>query len=221
MYTLAFDTTAAGCSITLLKEEQCLETFTKEMEFGQAETLIPEISNILQKHNLSFREINLVAVCVGPGSFTGVRSSISAARAFGLACPSLEVLGVSAFEAYIQALKWQPEEIAPQNIVVIETKREDFYYQIFDEHLQPIDAPAAAHREDIIALLRHKKVTFIGDGVERFLSAPTGLSLHAILNTPHLDIKDLALCALTHYRKKEHNYPKPLYLRAPDVCVKN
>ena len=78
-----------------------------------------------------------------------------------------------------------------------------------------------ANKEDIIAHLRHKKVTFLGDGVERFLSRPTGLSLHAILNQNHLDIKELAQCGINKYQKKEHNYPKPLYLRAPDVCIKS
>lgn len=220
MYTLAFDTTAAGCAIALFEEERCLDVFSKEMDFGQAETLLPEIEKILKKNKLAFNQINLLVVCVGPGSFTGVRSSISAARAFGLACPQLEVLGVNAFEAYIRSLVWSPEQIGQINAVVIETKREDFYYELYDQHLKPITAPAAGNREDIIALLQHKKITFIGDGVERFLSSPTGLSLHAIISSKGLDIKDLALCGINKYRKKEHNYPKPLYLRAPDVCIK-
>lgn len=221
MYTLAFDTTAAGCSIVLFEDEACKDIFVKDMEFGQAETLIPEIGAMLVRNNLNFTDLSLLAVCVGPGSFTGVRSGISAARAFGLACPQLEVMGITAFEAYIRSLMWHPEEIAPVNAVIIETKREDFYYQLFDSHLQPLSAPSAATREDIIAELRNKKVTFLGDGTERFLSSKTGLSLHAILPASRLDIKDLALCAVGRYRKKEHNYPKPLYLRAPDVCVKS
>ena len=165
-------------------------------------------------------DINLLTVCVGPGSFTGVRSSISAVRAFGLACPKMEVLGVTAFNAYIQQLIEKPEQIASLNAVIIETKRDDFYFQIFDEHLKPLTEPSAALKEDIISSLRYKKVTLLGDGVERFLNAPTGLSLHAILDSAHLDIKDLALCGIRHYHQKEHNYPKPLYLRAPDVCIK-
>ena len=220
MYTLAFDTTAAGCSIALLEEDRCLDVFTKEMDFGQAEILLPEIKKMLQKNNLTFDKIELLVVCVGPGSFTGVRSSIAAARAFGLACPKLEVLGVNAFEAYVRSLVWTPEQIGQINAVIIETKREDFYYQLFDEHLHPISSPSAANKEDIIAMLREKKITFLGDGVERFLSSKTGLSLHAILPSQGLDIKELALCGLSKYRKKEHNYPKPLYLRAPDVCIK-
>ena len=220
MYTLAFDTTAAGCSIALFEEEHCLDVFIKEMDFGQAETLLPEIDKILKRNKLAFNEINLLVVCIGPGSFTGVRSSISAARAFGLACPQMEIMGVTAFEAYSRSLSWIPEQIAQINAVVIETKREDFYYQLFDEHLKPINTPSAANREDIIAALRQKKVTFLGDGVERFLSSKTGLSLHAILPSKNVDIKELALCGISKYHKKEHNYPKPLYLRAPDVCVK-
>jgi len=220
MYTLAFDTTAAGCAIALFEDENCIDCFMQEMDFGQAETLLPEIENILKRNELVFNQINLLVVCVGPGSFTGVRSSISAARAFGLACPQLEVLGVNAFEAYVRSLIRTPEQIGQINAVIIETKREDFYYQLFDEKLKPVGVPAAANREEIIALLQRKKVTFLGDGVERFLSSPTGLSLNAILSSKGLDIKELTLCGINKYRKKEHNYPKPLYLRAPDVCVK-
>ena len=221
MYELAFDTTSSCCSVALFKDEQCLSTFVQEMDFGQAETLMPAIADLLKAQNLTFKDLGLISVCTGPGSFTGVRSSISAARAFGLACPYLEVMGVTAFEAYIRGLVWTPEEIAPVNAVIIETKREDFYYQLFDAHLHPLTEPSAALKEDIIAQLRGTKVTFIGDGVERFLNVKTGLSLHAILDCSHVDIKDLALCGLERYRQKRHNYPKPLYLRAPDVCVKS
>ena len=220
MYTIAIDTTATSCSVALIKDDKLLDSFVEDMDFGQAEVLIPAIRDLLAKHNLEVRDLGLMVVCVGPGSFTGVRSSISAARAFGLACPQMVVGGVSSFDAYAYALSWNPEEIAPVNAVIIETKREDFYYQLFDEHLIKISDPSAAVRDDIIAALRDKKVTFVGDGVERFLASPTGLSIHAIVMKPHLDVEDLARCGLRKFNRKTTDYPKPLYLRAPDVCVK-
>lgn len=220
MYTLAFDTTASGCSVALMQEDKLLEHYVEEMDFGQAEVLIPAIQSVLEKHNLQIKDLGLLVVCVGPGSFTGVRSSISAARAFGLACPQMVVSGVSSFDAYAYSLAWRPEEIAPLNAVIVETKREDFYYQLFDENLNKISEPSAATREDIITALRDHKVTFIGDGVERFLASPTGLSLHAIIMKSHLDIEDLALCGIRKFKRKTTDFPKPLYLRAPDVCVK-
>jgi len=221
MYTLAFDTTSSSCSIALFSDNKCLSKFIKHMEFGQAETLIPEIDNILKTNKISFCDLDLLVVCTGPGSFTGVRSSISAARSFGIACHQLNVLGVNAFDVYIQSLTFSPEDIAPINAVIIETKRDDFYYQLFDDKLHPITEPSAAMREDIIKMVYGKKITLLGDGVERFLNSPTGLSIHSIQKENCLDVENLALRGIYLHHKKQRNYPKPLYLRAPDVCIKS
>lgn len=215
MYVLAFDTTAAQCSIILQKDGTVLDKFNQRMDFGQSEALIPEIKAMLIRQQLDFSELNLVVVCAGPGSFTGVRASISAARAFALACPDLIVSGVSAFDSYINSL--EGEEVAELNGVLIETKRNDFYYQIFDNNLQKVTAPSAGEYEDIIAQLRHKKVTLIGDGVERFLSKPSGLSLHCVKMTEALDIKKVADCGYQQWQDKRVDFPKPIYLRLPDV----
>ncbi len=218
MYTLAFDTTAACCSIALLKDNKISRTFKQEMDFGQAEVLLPEISNILNRERITFNDLNLVVVCTGPGSFTGVRSSISAARTFSLSRENLTVTGVSAFEAYVHSL--EADEIADINAVIIETKREDFYFQLYDASFHKITEPSADSRENIIPLLRDKKITLIGDGVERFLSKPSGLSLHTIRMDTGLSIEHLAWCGLNKFLSGRPDFPKPLYLRAPDVCLK-
>ena len=75
-------------------------------------------------------------------------------------------------------------------------------------------------REEIIDRLRNVKVTFIGDGVERFLNSPTGLSLHVIRMENCPPIRELAMTGIRKYQDKVVDFPKPLYLRAPDVCVK-
>ena len=219
MLTLAFDTTADCCAVALLKDNLVVEKFSEEMDFGQAEVLIPQIQAMLQKQNLTFSELNLLAVCVGPGSFTGVRSSIAAARAFGLACPELKITGVSAFEAYVHSLDMS--ELSDYNAVIIETKRADFYFQLFNGRLEKIYDAEALPYEEIINRLKGKTVTLIGNGVERFLDKPSGLVLHAIRMDKTASISDLAACALQKFQHKKLNYPKPLYLRAPDVCVKS
>lgn len=217
MYILAFDTTAAACSIVLRQDDKVLSRFCQVMDFGQAEVLIPQIKNMLEQHNLNFADIDLLLVCVGPGSFTGVRASIAAARTFPLACPKLVLDGVSAFEAY--ALGLDENERADLNAVIIETKRADFYVQVFDRNLNKLTPPQALAYADILPLLRNKKVSLIGDGVERFLSQPSGLSLHCIKMPEMLDIDWLIEAGLRHYHDKRLDYPKPLYLRAPDVTA--
>lgn len=217
MYLLAFDTTAAQCSVILQQDRRIIDRFTAYMDFGQAEVLIPEIQSILSRNHLAFADIGLLVVCVGPGSFTGVRASISAARAFGLACPELVVAGINAFDAYV--LDFKPDECADLNAVIIETKREDFYFQVFDRSLNRLSPPQALPYEEVLSALRHKKVSLTGDGVERFLSAPSGLSLHCIKMPEALPIELLAEAGLRRYEAKRIDFPKPLYLRAPDVSA--
>ena len=218
MLNLAFDTTAGSCSVILTKDGKTVEKNIQKMDFGQAEALFPAIKTILDNNNLKAADLDLITVCTGPGSFTGVRSSLSAARTLGYALPDTQLTGVSAFEAYVHDL--QDEELAFYNAVIIETKREDFYFQYFDAQRNKLCDPQALNRDDIIDLLRHKKVTLIGDGVERFLNRPSGLSLHVIRMEDCLSIEALAACGNEKYRLKKTDYPKPLYLRAPDVCVK-
>ena len=217
MYSLAFDTTGAGCGIALAKEEKILAEFEKESEFGQAEILIPQIKNMLQEQNLTFKELSALFVCVGPGSFTGVRSSIAAARVFGFATPELKLSGVTAFEAYWETLS--EEEISEKNAVIIETRRDDFYIQIFDNRLQKIMEPAALSYEEALKLLKKDGclVSLIGDGVERFLDRPSGLTIHAVKMYDTLPIEALMKAGQKLLKEKKLNYPKPLYLRAPDV----
>lgn len=218
MFTLAFDTTVNYCSIVLLKDEKTIDIYEQEMEFGQAEALIIEIDKMLKKHNLLFKDLSLVVVCTGPGSFTGVRSSVSAARAFKLAAPNVCITGVSAFEAYAEDLR--KEDITDVNAVIIETKREDFYVQYYDNKLHKILAPSTAFYDDVIRFLSSKNVTLIGDGVERFLNRPSGLSLHNVLIKQKINIVNLALAGIKRYINKTTDFPKPLYLKAPDVCIK-
>ena len=104
MYTLAFDTSARCCSIGLMNNNHLVDSFAEEMDFGQAEVLLPQIETMLKRNSLKFADINLLGVCIGPGSFTGVRSAISCARAFSLALPELSVTGISAFDAYVNSL---------------------------------------------------------------------------------------------------------------------
>lgn len=219
MYTLVFDTTSESCSIVLLKDTSVIAKYAQEMEFGQAEVLLPEIQKMLKANNLDFQQINLLGVCIGPGSFTGVRSSIAAARALALANPQMEITGITAFEGYIHSLSMF--ELTDCNAVIIETKRDDFYFQLFNGKKEKLNDPVALPYEEIISLLKGKNVTLIGSGVERFLDKPSGLMLHTIRMDKSVSVTDLAECVLERYRAHKLNYPKPLYLRAPDVCVKS
>ena len=219
MYNLTFDTTGSSCSIILQKGSDVVSVFEKSMDFGQSEELMIQIQNMLQANNIVFSDIAALFVCVGPGSFTGVRSSLSAARVFSIACPELKVGGISAFDAYINVLS--EDELSDVNAVIIETRRDDFYAQVFDKKLNKLSEPLALSRETIIDALKEFgcQVSLVGDGVERFLMQPSGLCLKTVKILDCLPIRVLAQTGLKMLKVNKINYPKPLYLRAPDVSL--
>lgn len=218
MYVLVFDTTGYGVSLGLYKDNQLVQKIEKLMEFGQAEELATGVMEILQNNNLCFNDISLVGVCTGPGSFTGVRASVAFARGLGLGSPDLKLTGISAFEAY--ACMLEERDRAVYNAVIIETKREDFYFQLFDKNLNRLTEPSALIREDIVKILKNHQTSFIGDGVERFLSVSTGLQIKQVELSEMISVDALYAVAQQKYFEKNLDFPKPLYIRGTEACVK-
>lgn len=218
MYTLVFDTTAGGIVVGLYEDEKRLCKVEKQMEFGQAEELVMSVSSILKEHNLDFSQIGLLGVCSGPGSFTGVRAGLAFARGLALGHEKLQITGVSAFEVYAHMLK--AENRAVYNAVVIETKRDDFYFQLFDDKLQKLTEPSALTREEIIRKLKNHQTSFIGDGVERLLFVPCGLQIKHVELAELVNADALFYATYQKYLTKTLDFPKPLYIRSADTCVK-
>jgi tRNA threonylcarbamoyladenosine biosynthesis protein TsaB len=218
MHTLVFDTTAGGTVIGLFQDDKRIAKIEKLMEFGQAEELAMDVDKMLKDHHLCFADVDLLGVCTGPGSFTGVRAGLAFARGLALGAPELKITGVSAFEVYAKMLK--PENRSAYNAVVIETKREDFYFQMFDEYLNKLTEPLALTREEIAKKLKNHQTSFIGDGVERLLSVPLGLQIKQVELSEIISVEALFEVAYQKYFEKTLDFPKPLYIRGAETCVK-
>ncbi|MCK0150008.1 tRNA (adenosine(37)-N6)-threonylcarbamoyltransferase complex dimerization subunit type 1 TsaB [Marivita sp. S6314] len=98
---LAFDTSAAHCAAALLCGSVILQTRVEPLAKGQAERLMPMLEEMLSEHGKTWSDLTRIGVGVGPGNFTGIRISVSAARglALGLGIPAI---GVSSLEAIHQ-----------------------------------------------------------------------------------------------------------------------
>ncbi|RYH09470.1 tRNA (adenosine(37)-N6)-threonylcarbamoyltransferase complex dimerization subunit type 1 TsaB [Tropicimonas sp. IMCC6043] len=94
---LAFDTSAAHCAAALLCGGQVHGALTEPMKRGQAEALMPMLEDVLAGAARDWRDLDAIAVGTGPGNFTGIRISVSAARGLALAL-SIPAIGVSLFE---------------------------------------------------------------------------------------------------------------------------
>lgn len=73
MIVLGLDTTGAHCSACLVKDDQVLGHISEKIGRGHAERLAPMVAELFEKTGVSTADVDRLAVCTGPGSFTGLR----------------------------------------------------------------------------------------------------------------------------------------------------
>ncbi len=121
---LAFDTARAHCAACLLLGDRAVVR-VDEMAKGQAEHLMPMLEEVLAVEGLTWQDLKAIGVGTGPGNFTGIRISVSAARglALGLALPAV---GVTHLEAQVHGIPRPVTAICP-------APRGQMYVQDFDD----------------------------------------------------------------------------------------
>ena len=202
MLLLSLDTSANYVSVALVSEVRTFAFLEEEMERGQAESLMPMIENVLQKAHKTMADIQGIAVTVGPGSFTGVRIGLAAARAFGLAL-GVPVYGVTCFEVWAYHLGRACK-------VVLDSKRDDYFVQSFDNDGRATDEPSIQSTEKLKSEL---PFVAVGTGAQA-LSEEIGCEAVIKISPIAVAAARIALSRLDNPMP-----PKPLYMRDADVTV--
>ncbi len=152
MKILAIDTACSACSVGVLTAEGVIAARSELMMRGHAESLMPMVRSVLADAECEFSDVSLIAVTVGPGSFTGIRTGLAAARGLGVAL-GVQVSGVTTLEAIAAAtISSATVTGKPCILAAIETRRTDLYVQLFESEPgpggvpRPVDAPKALRR---------------------------------------------------------------------------
>jgi len=130
MRVLAIDTALEACSAAVLDTERggILASESLAMARGHAEALMPLVGRVMQQSTLKFLELDRIAVTVGPGSFTGLRVGVAAARGIAVAAgkPAVGLTTLAAYAApYIAA-----DDVTPL-LAAIDARNEQVYMQLF------------------------------------------------------------------------------------------
>jgi tRNA threonylcarbamoyladenosine biosynthesis protein TsaB len=211
MKVLAFDCSGASCSAAVVIEDRPAAQRFVPMERGHAESLLPMIETVLREAALTPATLDLLAVTIGPGSFTGLRIGLAAGRGLALA-RKLPAIGIPSFDAVVaEAAEGRPL------FIVLESKRAELFVQRRDRadpHL-----PALVPPEEWAAILPSGPCYLAGDGAAR-LAAAVGRADVAVLPGHGLpDPVALARLGAARWQAGNRTPLAPLYLRAPDTTT--
>ena len=126
MLTLALDTATKVCSIALCKDEEVLAEYTINMGMTHSEGLLPQIEQMLQRCKVDKASIELLAVSMGPGSFTGLRIGLATAEAMAYSW-HCALHGVDTLEALAYNIPVEGVLLAP----VLDAQKGNYYQALY------------------------------------------------------------------------------------------
>ncbi len=219
MIILAIDTSTSACSAALWRDGVVLARRLRSMARGQSEALIPMVAEVMAEAGLDFAKIgsgglDLLAVTVGPGAFTGLRIGLAAARGLALAS-GLPLAGVSTPLAVAASVP-PAERVGRTILAAIDSRRDEAWVQAFDADLTPLGAVTALLPEQVAGLVAGP-VVLAGDAAPRLMGRLPDAVLASSPGWP--DAAMVAEVAAAQWAKGQSLPPEPLYLRPPDVTV--
>ncbi|MGH6798081.1 MAG: tRNA (adenosine(37)-N6)-threonylcarbamoyltransferase complex dimerization subunit type 1 TsaB, partial [Roseiarcus sp.] len=161
MKILAIDTALQAISACVFSDQALIAEASESvaMERGHAEALLPLIDRVVARAEDGFEGLDRVAVTVGPGSFTGLRVGIAAARAIGIAC-EIPVVGVSTLAALAAPLIM--EQLPDVVGVAIDARHGNIFFAAFGPDGRPLLAPSLMSIREAADLLRLEHVRLTG-----------------------------------------------------------
>ncbi len=229
MRILALDSACAAVSVVLWRDGGVAARRFKAMARGQDAALMPMVVSVLRDAGATFDRLDLVAVTVGPGSFTGLRTGLAAARGIALAC-GIPVLGVTTLEAVAYAAAVEAASLGAPDaklLVALETRRAEIYLQCFTPGLAPLTAPCAVLPENAAGALPAGKLFAAGDGTERLRDAlaAAGKDVQFAAGPGLPDAATVAAMAADRWAAGDgadaarRGPPAPVYLHPPQAVV--
>ncbi|WP_292947607.1 tRNA (adenosine(37)-N6)-threonylcarbamoyltransferase complex dimerization subunit type 1 TsaB [Olleya sp. UBA1516] len=164
-YILNIETSTTNCSVSLSHKG---ETLVLKEDYGNgyshAEKLHVYVDEVLKEAKISTLQLDAIAVSKGPGSYTGLRIGVSAAKGLAFAL-NIPLVSVSTLEALAHQVKADSGLIVP----MLDARRLEVYSAIFDTQFNSIRAIEAQVLDETSfqSYLSENKVYFIGDGVAK------------------------------------------------------
>ena len=216
MLILAIDTALDACAAAVLDTEagELVAQESQIMKRGHAEALMPLIGRVIAASRTPFASLGRIAVTTGPGSFTGLRVGLSAARGIGLAA-NIPVVGVTTLAAYAAPIVSQNAEYPV--VSAIDARHNHVYLQVVSGNGSALVRPCVAPMSEALNTWRFGAPHVVGNAAnilaERWPS-------HAVapFKVDPQGAPDITWVGWLGAAVSPETAPaRPFYLRAPDA----
>jgi tRNA threonylcarbamoyladenosine biosynthesis protein TsaB len=214
MLLLAIDTAGPACAVAVVRDGVVLARTSEEIGRGHAERLMPMIEAALAGAHIAFADLNAVAVTTGPGSFTGVRVGVAAARGLAVAL-GIPAIGIGSLDAL--AFPIVRERSSGTVVAALDAKRGDVYLlardlgsgeTLVEASAVPVDSLAATFAS------ASRPLILIGSGAPILAAALDDGGIEIAATPSYPEIVDVARLATS---TSQASPPVPLYARAADA----
>ena len=216
MLILAIDTALDACAAGILDTDlgRMVAQESEIMKRGHAEALMPLIGRVMAQSGMPFAAVDRIAVTTGPGSFTGLRVGISAARGIGLAAER-PVVGVTTLAAYAAPIVSQDAEHPV--ISAIDARHDQVYFQVVSGNGGSLERPRVGQVAEALGALRHGAPHLVGNAAKLLADrwpadAPPPVTVNP---QPAPDIAWVAWVGAAV--DPDTATARPFYLRSPDA----
>lgn len=153
-YTLILDSSNLSLTVGILKDDEILDYVSYPCFQRQSEVMIPEINNLLNKHNILPTSLSKVVTTIGPGSYTGIRIALTIAKVMATLL-NIPLYPISSLEAY--------REVDNKCICLINARSNRSYIAIYDKD-SCILKPSVLTNEEVKELInKYPDFTLVGD----------------------------------------------------------
>jgi tRNA threonylcarbamoyladenosine biosynthesis protein TsaB len=220
MRVLAIDTALSACSAAVLDTvySGIVASESWPMTRGHAEALMPLLQRVMDKAELNYPDIDRIAVTTGPGSFTGLRVGVAAARGLALAAEK-PLIGLSTLSAYA-APHMAADDRFPV-VAAVDARHAHVYLQVFAPGGRTLSEARLAPLRDAVAAAAATSACIVGSAAQAVADGLSGGDAPPALveARPAPDIAWVA--RLGAVLPEAQSPPKPQYLRAPDAQPQN
>jgi len=160
MNILAMDTSSLTATVAVLNEDKLLGEYCISNKLTHSQTILPMLSDLMNNLGMTLNDIDVFSVCVGPGSFTGLRIGMATVKTFSQAL-SKPIIGVSSLDAI--AYNFYNTEgfvVSP----IIDSRRNEVYNALYKDGIK-VTQDRPMHIDELLEELKDEKVVFCGDGV--------------------------------------------------------